>query len=476
MSSEAELKQLLAQVMARLETVTARLEKLEGGKAEAPAAAPAAEADDVPKAQQAFLDWIEEYIKPQTAKAAEFDEALGKCMNDFQSIAMDEADFIGMAAKSKKPAQDAFQKLLMPISQKMMAIGDYKNKNFKSPYINYINAICEAVQIFGWICVEKTPAPFVADNIPSAEFYTNKILVATKGKEQDKYDWALNFVKGLKELVPYIKNYHTTGLTWNPKGVEASAQAAKPEPPKVEPPKAEPPKPAASKPQANPGALFAQLNQGTGISSGLKHVTADMKTKNMKPEDKVPLKPKEHKVAPKAAAPKQAADKPPKMEKKGTKWDVSYQKDNKTMEIEGDVKDSIYIFKCENSAIKISGKINCISIDSCKKLTLICDTVVSSIEVVNCTSVDIRVIEVTPTITIDKSQSVITHLSKQCLDGVTTLNTSKCDAINISIPNPEDETDELEYPVPEQFYTIVKENKLYPQIYFHDKSSYYFPH
>ena len=35
--------------------------------------------------------------------------------------------------------------------------------------------------------------------------------------------------------------------------------------------------------------------------------------------------------------------------------------------------------------------------------------------------------------------------------------------------------DEVEYPVPEQMYTIIKENKLYPQIYFHDKSSYYFP-
>ncbi|EDS89370.1 adenylylcyclase-associated protein, putative, partial [Entamoeba histolytica HM-1:IMSS] len=157
------------------------------------------------------------------------------------------------------------------------------------------------------------------------------------------------------------------------------------------------------------------------------------------------------------------------------KWDISYHNGNKNIEIDGTFQDSIYIFKCENSAVKVNGKINCISVDGCKKLTLICDTIVSYVEVINCNSIDIRVIELTPTVNIDKSQSVNVHLSEKALDGNTTVNTSKCDAVNISFPNPEDKEDEVEYPIPEQIYTIVKENKLYPQIYFHDKSSYYFP-
>ena len=475
MSSEAELRQILAQVMQRLEAVTARLEKIEGSApaTDAPAAAPAA--DEMPRAQKAFIDLVEEHLKPQVEKAKGFDETLSQCMNDLYEMVMKEADLIGVAAKSKKPTQENLMKLVQPISEMMMKVGEYKDKNFRSPYINYFTAIAEAVPVFGWVCVEPTPGPYVADLIPGSEFYTNKILVQTKGKEQEKYDWALGFIKFLKEIVVYIKQYHTTGLTWNPKGGDAM-EAPKPvEQPKVEEKKVEEAPKPAEKPAVNPAGLFAELNKGTGISGGLKHVTADMKTKNMKPEDKKPLEPKAKVAAAPKAAAKPAVQKPPKMEKLGNKWDISYQNGNKTMEVEGDFRDSIYCFKCENSALRVKGKINCISIDNCKKLTLICDTVVSYIELVNCNSIDIRIIELTPTVNIDKSQSVVVHLSDKCLEGNTTVNTSKCDAINMAFPNPEDPDDEVEYAVPEQFFTVVKENKLYPQIYFHDKSSYWFP-
>jgi len=351
--------------MSRLEAVTARLEKLEGAApAQAGAAAPAQDGE-VPKAQQAFIDLIEEYLKPQVEAGKKFDETLGKCMEDFLEIANQIAALIGVAAKSKKPSQEQFQKMIQPISAKMCAVGEYKDKNFKSPYINYFSALAEAAPVFGWICVEKTPAPYASDMIPGAEFYTNKILVATKGKEQDKFDWAINVVKFLKEMVPYIKTYHTTGLTWNPNGADAQAEL-----PKAEAPKQEAPKPAAEKPKANTAGLFAELNKGTGISGGLKHVTSDMKTKNMKPEDKKPLEPK---AAPKPAAkaaPKQAVQKPPKMEKNGNKWDISYQVDNNSMEIEGEFKDSVYIFKCEKSTVRIKGKINLFQLTTARDLLL----------------------------------------------------------------------------------------------------------
>jgi len=448
MSTEAELKTLLAQIMSRLESVTDRLEKLEktGSTCSAPAANAPADEGDVPKAQQAFLDIVDEYLKPQVEAGKKFDEVLGKCLEDFLDIATQEAELIGIASKSKKPSQEQFQNMLKPISEKMGAVGEYKEKNFKNPYIKYLTALAEAVQVFAWVCVEKTPAPYVQDTIPSAEFWTNKILVETKGKEQEKYDWAVNIIKFLKELVPYIKQYHTTGLTWNPNGGDAcEAKAAAPKP--AEEPK-EAPKPAAPRPQANTAGLFAELNKGTGISGGLKHVTADMKTKNMKPEDKKPLEPS--KPAAKATKPaaKLAVQKPPKMEKNGNKWDISYQIDNNSMEIEGDFKDSAYIFKCEKSTVRIKGKINCVSVDNCKRLTLICDTVVSYIELINCSSCEVRVIELTPTVNIDKSQSVVVHLSDKCLEGNTTVNTSKCDAINMAFPNPEDKEDEVEYPIP----------------------------
>jgi len=355
-------------------------------------------------------------------------------------------------------------------------------KDFKNEYINYITAAVEAVQIFSWVCVEKTPGPYAADIIPSAEFYTNKILVENKGKDQEKYDWAINFIKFLKENIPYIKNYHTTGLTWNPKGGDASAAKAA-APAGVPPPPSIPvapiieAKPVSNAKQADTGALFAQINQGTGISSGLKHVTDDMKNKNIKPEDRKPLEPKKKPTTQPKAAPaaKQAVTKPPKCEKNGVKWDVSYQQNQSNLVIETEYKESMYIFNCTNSTIYIKGKINCVIIDGCKKCNITCDTVVASIEMVNCTSINLRINDITKTITVDKSQSVNVHLSQQCVDENTIVNTSKCDAINMAFPNPKEPEDEIEIAVPEQFFTVVKDGKLFPQIYFHDTASYVIP-
>lgn len=51
-----------------------------------------------------------------------------------------------------------------------------------------------------------------------------------------------------------------------------------------------------------------------------------------------------------------------------------------------------YMFKCENSTLTVKGKVNGIVVDSCKKCSILFENLVSSIEFVNCQSVQMQVI------------------------------------------------------------------------------------
>merc|ERR1719219_615003 len=87
-----------------------------------------------------------------------------------------------------------------------------------------------------------------------------------------------------------------------------------------------------------------------------------------------------------------AADKPPKMEMDGKKWNVEFFKDKQDLEINDvEVNQSVYVYKCQGCTIKVNGKCNNIIVDSCKKTAVVFGSVVSSIEFINCQSVQMQV-------------------------------------------------------------------------------------
>lgn len=57
-----------------------------------------------------------------------------------------------------------------------------------------------------------------------------------------------------------------------------------------------------------------------------------------------------------------------------------------------DKKQTVYIYRCENSVIKVNGKANSITLDGCKKTSVVFDALVAQCETVNCQSVQIQVI------------------------------------------------------------------------------------
>lgn len=55
------------------------------------------------------------------------------------------------------------------------------------------------------------------------------------------------------------------------------------------------------------------------------------------------------------------------------------------------MKQCVYVFRCENSVVQIKGKVNSVTLDNCKKTSVVFDNMLSQIEVINCQSVEVQV-------------------------------------------------------------------------------------
>lgn len=118
----------------------------------------------------------------------------------------------------------------------------------------------------------------------------------------------------------------------------------------------------------------------------------------------------------------------------------------------------IYVFKCVNSTLTVKGKVNNVVFDSCKKCSLLFDSVVSSIEFVNCQSVQmqvsffngfinykliwnclllLQVLGKVPTISIDKTDGCQMYLSSDSL--AVEIVSSKSSEMNVLIPRADGE-------------------------------------
>lgn len=371
-------------------------------------------------------------------------------------------------------------KVATPQGEAAQAVQKIAGDNRPSPLYVNLSAVGEACGAFMWIGMAPTPVPYIKETIGSSEYHSNKILREQKGKDDKQVEWVGHFNGFLRALADFVKAHHTTGPAWNPKGGDASAAAgsapapaaapAAPAPPAGGPPAPAPPPPSTSSSsgaaaeEADMSGVFAQLSKGEGVTSGLRKVTADMKSKN-----RADRSGKIEEVAPKptgrlgkhtAAVPAQ----PPKLELQGNKWVVEYQTSPVTITIT-EKKQTVYIYKCTGATIKIDGKLNAITLDTCKKTNVVFDEAISSCEIVNCSGVKVQVLVKVPAITIDKTSGGQVFLSKDGLE--TQIFTSKSDELNVSIPGPSEEQPLLEFPVPEQFLNTIRDGKLHTEMNTH---------
>jgi adenylyl cyclase-associated protein len=226
------------------------------------------------------------------------------------------------------------------------------------------------------------------------------------------------------------------------------------------------------------GAVFADLQKGENVTSGLKKVDPSQmthKNPSLRATSVVPERSdsssstRGHSPAPPGKKPKPESlrtKKPPKKELDGNKWIVeNFDSPSSPVEIEVEINQSILITKCKGLTLRIKGKGNAISIDNSPKTSLIIDSLVSSVDVIKCPSFAVQILEKVPTILLDQVDGAQIYLSKDSL--ATEVFTSKCSSVNINLPPANEDDDYKEEPIPEQFRSYVKDGKLVTEIVEH---------
>uniref|UniRef100_A0A7S2JQX8 C-CAP/cofactor C-like domain-containing protein n=1 Tax=Leptocylindrus danicus TaxID=163516 RepID=A0A7S2JQX8_9STRA len=461
-----------------LNTILTRLDDIEtkiGTAAPASATDANLEADvTVTEASPAVTGYEEHMstaLEPFLATLASLNgEKMGECIREAW-VAI--GAIIAAASTSKKPAEvtTALMPFLKPVQD---SVGKIRKMRLPRELDHHQRSIEELMGVLSWVVIDKTPVPAIKDTVGAAEYYSNKIRREYKGKNETQIAFCDQLKALILHLADYVKQYHLTGLSFNPNGGAF--------PTSVDAPKAvavavavETPKPAPAPAVASGGinAIMVELNakktsSGDSAATGLKKVTKDMQTwrdeykGDNSASTTVAAAPKA-KAAPIPKAATTAAKKsyPPvcKFVDVGAKWVVEYQtKTSNTFEgksaltIEmADPKHQAYIYKCENITIDVKGKCKGLVIDGCKRVNVLFDNVISVVELVNNKNIAVQTRGVLPSVSIDKTDGCMVYLSKASV-GVTNFVTSKSSEMNVSWP--EEGADGEEYkekPIPEQF-------------------------
>ncbi|KAL5280796.1 CAP1 family protein [Megaselia abdita] len=374
---------------------------------------------------------------------------------------------INLASQISTPPPNKQQEIIKPTADQISAIQEFREKHRASPFFNHLSAISESIPALGWVCVAPTPGPYVKEMNDAGQFYTNRVLKDWKEKDTVHVEWARSWIQTLTDLQQYIKQYHTTGLVWSGKG-SAPSGGCPPPPPSAAgcPPPPPPPVLDMSALSFNDAsnddrsALFAEINKGADITKSLKKVTADMQTHKNPTLRTGPapfVTPNHANGNMNSVGPAKPVKKEPVFNKDGKKWMIEYHENNPNLLVDNtEMNNVIYVFKCVNSTLTVKGKVNNVVFDSCKKCSLLFDSVVSSIEFVNCQSVQMQVLGKVPTISIDKTDGCQMYLSSDSL--AVEIVSSKSSEMNVLIPKANGEY--TEQPIPEQFKTFIKGNNL----------------
>lgn len=464
----------LVSLVQRLEVAVSRLENMSGPGGSA--------GESAGGAVSAYVEAFDEIVRGPLAQYFSLSQKIGgdvlKHAEMMKQAFSSQRQLLVTASSSQKPSDAVLTTLLQPVSKAIQQVQAFREQNRTSPQFNHLSAVSESVPALGWVAMAPKPGPYVKEMQDAAMFYTNRVLKEFKEKDKTHVDWVKAYVSIWTQLQDYIKQHHTTGLTWSKSGPMASASAAPPSAPAggcpPPPPPGPPPPPMDLSGSSGGGgdsgpdernALFASINKGADITKGLRHVKDDQKT-HKNPglrSQNAPVRTGPKPFSSSSPSPRPAASAtptrtlPPVLELEGKKWKVENQEGVQGLVIsDTELKQVVYAYKCNKSTLQVKGKINSITIDNCKKMGLVFDDVVGIVEVINCRDVKVQVMGKIPTISINKTDGCHVYLSKDSLN--CEIISAKSSEMNILVPN--DDGEYTERPVPEQFKTIWDGQKL----------------
>lgn len=117
---------------------------------------------------------------------------------------------------------------------------------------------------------------------------------------------------------------------------------------------------------------------------------------------------------------------------------------------------SILISKCSHTTIIVKGKANAVTIENTQRLSLVVDSLVSTVDVVKSSNFALQVMGSLPTILLDQLDGAQVYLSKE--SSGTRIFSSKSAGINLNVVEG-DEDDYKEVPLPSQICSFYDEKK-----------------
>jgi len=241
------------------------------------------------------------------------------------------------------------------------------------------------------------------------------------------------------------------------------AQSGGPAPPPPPPISGLPDTPADDAPAGEEGgAMNAAL--ATIASGGLK-------LKHVSREDR--KRPPASSVVPGDTKTKEKEEKSTKEEKKvkgdpvtkleDKKWTVRFHENCQAKPIVVEItsfQQSVTISNCDKAVVQVKGKCTNIAVMNCTNVGVIFDDVVAAVEVIRSKKMQLQANGVLAQIALDNSSGVdifVQSAAGKTLEVVTAL----CEGVNVTFPGETAESDPVEYPIPMQFISNLKDGKLH---------------
>jgi adenylyl cyclase-associated protein len=137
-------------------------------------------------------------------------------------------------------------------------------------------------------------------------------------------------------------------------------------------------------------------------------------------------------------------------------YQENYDKETEPIEIETTMTQSVLISRCNNTTIILKGKANQVTVENSTRLSLVVDTLVSTVDVVKAQNFALQVIGTLPTILLDQVDGGQIYFSKESIG--TQVFTSKSSGINLNILSGPDD-DYKEIPLPSQICSYYDEDR-----------------
>jgi adenylyl cyclase-associated protein len=150
----------------------------------------------------------------------------------------------------------------------------------------------------------------------------------------------------------------------------------------------------------------------------------------------------------------------PKFELEGSKFKIEFQKGNQDLVVNIDnPKQSVYLYKCNDVVVRVKGKLNSVAVDGCTKASVVFDSIISTVEVVNSKRVQLQANGALPNVTVDKTEGVTLFIQTEEGKKVELVTSASTD-VNIVTPGKTEDDDPKEHPIAHQFVSTFQGDKI----------------